>query len=141
MDNDPTNTEWDDADATVDVLIGTAPFDFRLQDSVIVSRTGPDITLNDVSTIEVGDYVALAGMSPVAQFVPVEATYLLAQLAAQRCLQALGDTEGYKVAAAKIAEMRSHLINLISDRIVGQPKRISALGLARRADLGWWYNL
>ena len=80
----------------------------------------------------------MSGQSPVAQFIPAEATYLLAQLAAARCLQALGDTEGYKVSLTKIEQMKNHLINLISDRIEGQPKRIGAVGLARRANTLWY---
>lgn len=137
LDTSPAGVDWI-VGADIDVIIGESPFDFRLQNQEIISLGGPSIELTDVSAIQVGDYVALSGQSPVAQFIPAEATYLLAQLAAARCLQALGDTEGYKVSLTKIEQMKNHLINLISDRIEGQPKRIGAVGLARRANTLWY---
>lgn len=140
MDNSPAGSEWVDG-SFVDVIIGESPFDFRAQDAQIIDINGAVIELDPavIAEVQVGDYVALSGETPVPQFVPAEALQWLAQLAGARCLQALGDTEGFKIAAAKAQVMEQNLKNLISDRIEGQPQRLSAVGLARRATFGWNY--
>jgi hypothetical protein len=124
----------------LDAIIGDSPFDFRAQSIVATSALGAVIALPPavIAELEVGDYLALEGQTPVAQFIPAEATFLLCQLAGARCLQAMGDTEGYKVAAAKAAEMQHHLINLISDRIEGQPKRLVSAGMGKRRSYNFW---
>ncbi len=125
LDNSPVGTDWV-VGQLIDIIIGTSPFDFRARSVVIVNILGAVIEIqpSDIDGIEIGDYVALAGFTPVAQFVPMEAMQLLAQLGATRCLQSLGDTEGFKISFAKAEQMKQHLINLISDRVEGQPKRI-----------------
>jgi len=137
LDNSPAGPDWVDG-ALIDVIIGTSPFDFRLRNATIVDINGAVIELSaaDIAEIEIGDYFALAGFTPVAQFVPNEATYLLAQLAAARCLQSLGDTEGYKIASMKAEQLKQNLINLISDRVEGQPQRLVGFGMSRRTG-GW----
>lgn len=138
LDNTPSPS-WSAGDA-VDVIVGDAPFDFRVRDTDIVNITGPVVELSAaaIAEIEVGDYVSLTGTAPVAQFVPLEALYLLAQLAGARCLQALGDTEGNKIAMMKAESMKQMLLNLISDRIKGQPQKIIARPITRRNRWAWW---
>lgn len=118
----------------LDVIVGSAPFDFRVRSTVITDINGPviEIAPADLAEVQVGDYVALAGESPVAQFVPLEALYFLAQLAGARCLQALGDTEGHALAMQKADSMRTRLLNMISDRVKGQPQKIIARPITRR---------
>ena len=50
--------------------------------------------------LAVGDYVALAGKSPIAQ-IPYEAHHLLAQLGAIKVNEALGDMQGMQMAQSK----------------------------------------
>lgn len=139
LDASPAGTDWVDG-AYIDIIIGTSPFDFRARSVQIIDINGAVLQLDSdtIDSLEVGDYFALAGYSPVAQFVPAEGMHLLAQLGAARCLQSLGDTEGYAVADKKVEQMKTHLINLISDRVEGQPKKLSARGLSRRNANGWF---
>lgn len=139
LDNSPTPTADWTTGTVCDVIIGESPFDFRLRDVTLVNATGAVLEVdNDVITeLQVGDYFALAGETPVAQFIPAEATFYLCQLAGARCLQALGDTEGYQVAMNKAESMRTMLLNMISDRIQGQPKRLTALGMGKRRNMNW----
>ena len=137
LDNTPSNG-WE-VGQTVDIIVGDAPFDFRVQTAAITDITGPVVELaaDVVAQVEVGDYLSLEGTSPVAQFVPLEALYFLAQLAGARCLQALGDTQGHQLAMQKAESMRMMLLNMISDRIKGQPQKISARPITRR--YRWYY--
>jgi len=140
LDNAPVpSTSWIGG-TLVDVIYGDSPFDFSARDVTLLNATGPvlEVSPADIGFFEVGMYVALAGETPVAQFIPAEATYYLCQLAGARCLQALGDTEGYQVAQSKAETMRQHLINLVSDRIEGQPKRLVSIGMGKRRFLGNW---
>jgi hypothetical protein len=141
LNNAPVGDDWT-AGGTIDVIHGGSPFDFVAQAVEIVSIAGPSVELDaaTIAEIEVGDYLALEGESPVAQFVPAEAVGYLCQLAAARCLQSLGDTEGHAISIAKADGMRVHLLNLISDRIDGQPRKLLGIGLGRRRAYGtWWY--
>lgn len=140
LDNSPVGSDWI-AGNQIDIIVGSSPYDFRARSVTIIAITGSivQIDLETAAILELGDYFALQGFTPVPQFVPQEAMQLLAQLGAARCLQSLGDTEGWKISQAKIDQMTKHLINLISDRIEGQPKRLSAIGMSRRTSLnGWW---
>jgi len=142
LDNAPVpSNDWIGG-AKVDVIHGDSPFDFVEQNLTILSATGPVLQFSptDVALLEIGDYVSLTGESVVAQFIPSEATYYLCQLAGARCLQALGDTEGYQVAQTKAAEMRTHLLNLVSDRIEGQPKRLIGQGMGKRRRMNWQFG-
>lgn len=125
LDNNPDGEGWVPG-AAVDIIIGTSPFDFRARDVMLLDINGAvlQVPLDVAATLQEGDYFALAGQTPVPQFVPLEAMHLVAQLGAARCLQSLGDTEGFTLASAKAEQMRLHLINLISDRVEGQPKKI-----------------
>lgn len=140
LDNAPVGEGWSPG-GQCDVIIPSSPFDFRVKELSIVNRTGANVQFapDSVVTIQVGDIVAVSGFSPVPQFVPLEAMHLIAQLGAARALQSLGDTEGWKIAMTKVQEMRNHLLNLISDRVEGQPKRLSGIGTSARAHTGnYW---
>ena len=139
LDASPAGTDWV-VGGLVDIIVGSSPFDFREREAEILNINGAVLELEPdiIAKLDFGDYFALAGFSPVAQFVPAEAMHLLAQLGAARCLQSLGDTEGYAVADKKVEQMKEHLINLISDRVEAQPKKLSARGMTRRNSTGWY---
>jgi hypothetical protein len=124
----------------IDVIQDTGLFEFNARGLTLVAVSGPILQLDpaDISLVQVGNYVAAEGQSPVAQFVPVEALYLLAQLGAARCLQALGDTEGNQLAQQKIMGMRQALLNMISDRVKSNPMKINARAITRRQNWGNW---
>jgi len=75
------------------------------------------------SDVEVGDMVALAGECIIPQC-PSEMQPVLAQRAAARCLEALGDTQGLTNANSKLQEMQTSTVTLIDNRIVGAVQKV-----------------
>lgn len=138
LDNTPSPS-WSPGQ-TLDVISGNAPFDFVQRAAPIVAITGPVVELaaGTIDLISVGDFLALEGQSPVAQFVPLEALYFLSQLAGARCLQALGDTQGHELAMRKAESMKVMLLNMISDRVKGNPQKVIARPITRRGNWNNW---
>lgn len=75
------------------------------------------------SNLRVGDYLCLAGESPVIQL-PVEFHMVLAQRVIVRILEALGDTNGISVARSKLEELQRNALKLITPRISGEAKKV-----------------
>lgn len=92
----------------------------------------------ELALVESGDYIYYKGEAPVAQYVPQEAFYLLAQATACKVLEALGDSQGLKEANADLAMLKQNMLKLVSPRSIGQPKKLvnrnSVFGAAR---IGW----
>lgn len=111
---------------TVDVIGKTVPFITKEEDVTATIVDTDTLTLSAAAYAEVavGDYIVTAGYSPVPQYLPVEAHGLLVQAAALRCLQSLGDRDGWKVAAQKLARMETDLVALISPRVETQYKKV-----------------
>jgi hypothetical protein len=85
------------------------------------------------SSIIVGDYIAFSGECIIPQ-VPPDLHDVLAQRVAMRCLQALGDQNGYGVAQSKLNEMEVKTGNLIDNRAEGHPQKVNNQnGLLRSA--------
>lgn len=86
--------------------------------------SGTTITLSSAlpSTVEAGDYVCLAGESPVPQ-IPVSLHPLLAQRVVVKCLEALGD-KGVNAAKAICDEMRKSAVTLLTPRTQGSARVI-----------------
>lgn len=74
-------------------------------------------------TLEVGDYIAMAGQTPVPQL-PQDLQPMLAQSTACRLLEAQGDLDNLKSANDKLAKMQKRMFNLIQDRTEGNAKKI-----------------
>jgi len=110
----------------VDIISGNSPFAIVNSLTAITTIAGATITVSAgaYALASVGDYVAVTTTSPVPQYIPIEAHYLLIQGAAVRCLEALGDREGWKVAANKYTVMSHDLLNLINPRVESQSKKI-----------------
>lgn len=83
--------------------------------------TVPIATFNQVA---VGDYICTTDYAPVIQYVPVEAYHLIVQLAAVRCLESLGDKDGWKVSNTQATQMKQDLMELIMPRTETQHKAI-----------------
>lgn len=87
------------------------------------------------------DVFALSGQTIIPQF-PLELHAMLAQRAAMRCLEALGDREGLMAAAAKLAEMEIKTGAIIDNRVEGSPQKVtnrhSFLNYSRRPNRNGW---
>jgi hypothetical protein len=77
-------------------------------------------------TLKVGDWICLMGQAPVAQ-IPFSPGYdLLLQLAAAKCLEIHGDTQGFNVAMSQAADMKNYLISVLSPRVDGNVIRLTS---------------
>lgn len=89
-------------------------------------KTGTTLTFA-ASTIPsefaVGDYVCLAGQSPIPQ-IPYELHTILYQRTAIKVLEAIGDDAGLKRAREQLKEMENYQVQLISNRVDTKPKVI-----------------
>lgn len=70
-----------------------------------------------------GDIIGLAETTIIPQ-IPSELHPMLAQGAAMRCLEALGDTQGLQNAAAKLADMEQKTATLIENRVESSPLKV-----------------
>lgn len=93
----------------------------------ITSLSNPTVTLDTVEGLGVGDYITLQGYSVIPQ-IPVEAQKVLAQSTVVKCLEALGDREGMKVAEAKLEQNKQDMLVLISPRVEGASKKVTNVG-------------
>lgn len=124
----------------IDIVSAKASFLSYGDDLAITTVAGNDIVLTDdiPDYVEVGDYVCLAGTTPVPQL-PVEMHALLAQRVAIKILEAQGDDRGARLSQAKLEEAEKALQTVVSPRDDGLPQKIIAPddmygGSGRR----WW---
>jgi hypothetical protein len=109
---------------TFDIVRCKPPFSILYQDLTVNTVGAHSITLATTvpTDVAVGDYVCLAGESPVAQ-VPVELHPLLSQRTVYKCLEALGD-EKAAVAEASADKMRADALTLLTPRVEGASRPI-----------------
>ena len=107
----------------LNTVSGTPTFGTTNTECTIVSVSSPDIELDTVEGISVGDYITDQGYSAIPQ-IPVEAHGYLAQLTAAKSLEGLGDREGMVAAQKKAEAMLPHLMTVISQRVDGSVKKI-----------------
>lgn len=107
----------------VDVIKGTPHFDIMQYDQTSIIA-GNVITLTDATGIVAGDYIALAGESPVCNL-PYEVQNFLVQCTVVRLLEVIGATDQYKQAIAKYDQMEEQFISLITPRVQSEPKIIN----------------
>jgi len=88
------------------------------------------VPIDAFNKITVGDYLCSLDFAPVMQYVPVEAYELVKQLAAVRCLESLGDKDGWKVASSTVEKMTTSLLQMIMPRTETQHKKIQANGIS-----------
>mgnify|MGYP003675139756 CR=1 FL=1 len=122
---DTVQSSWGTS-KTFDLIRGRGMFQSLGDDLAITAM--PDsssITFTETlpTDLAVGDYVALAGKSPIAQ-VPYEAHHLLAQLGAIKVNEALGDLQGMQMAQSKYDVMANAFIRSINNRVDGSPRTI-----------------
>jgi len=119
---------------TFDLIQSNPQFDTLAIDQSITSVTSTSIIFSSTlpTRLAVGDWVALAGETPIIQL-PVELHSYLAQLVANQCLKNSPHTKAYEAGLAEIKEMGKNIINLFSPRIEKEGKSIkNRTGMLRR---------
>lgn len=112
---------------TVDVVKSSPPFKILTMDLSITVDTATNVATfpADLSTynISIGDYICLAGESPIPTL-PVEIHSLLAQRVAVKLLASLGDDKNFQIATNRLQEMERNIRNLISNRVEGANRKV-----------------
>lgn len=109
----------------LDVLSQWPGAELRDMDLLITGIQGNIIHLSGgaLDLAEPGDWVALAGESPVEQFPSDLHTYLL-ELISMRLLQAQGNVQGQQIKAQAIQRLQQTIPALIDNRVVGGSHKI-----------------
>lgn len=111
-----------------DIIKDQPGFDWWNIDLTPSSVSSTQIVFSSVnSNVAVGDWVALAGQSPVPQ-IPVEFRPLLVQRIIQQYYESQGYTEKLTASQAKLSKMEKAVFGLINPRVAEAPKRIVADG-------------
>lgn len=130
---------------TYDFVKGTAGFECLSIDqnisSVVTGANGTIIFGVDYipDDLNVGDFVCLAGESPIPQ-IPVELHPWLAQLVVVRVTESLGDLPKVQAAQATADRLRNDIRSLLSDRDQGSSRVVvnkSAPGMGRNRGGRW----
>ena len=110
--------------ATYDLVRASPGFECLATDSS-ATVAGSTITFSSApsSDLRAGDYVCLAGQSPVPQ-IPLELHSLLAQAVAVKVFQVVCDFDGMQAAQQVLAKMEEQARDLIANRVDGESLRI-----------------
>ena len=86
--------------------------------TAVTTGAGGTITFTDTppSTLQPGDWICLAGKSPIPQIPYNPGFQLLLQLSAAKCLEIHGDVQGFNVAMSQAADMKSYFLSVITPR-------------------------
>jgi hypothetical protein len=107
---------------TYDLVQGEPPFSALAIDQT-VTIAGSVLTFSSVpDDLAVGDYVCLAGETPIVQL-PLECHALLAQRVTVKVLEAQGGPR-YDAAKASLDEMKADVLRLLSPRVTGSTRPI-----------------
>ena len=121
------------ANASLDMISNKNLHAYKGIDQPVTSVTATDIVFTNAlpTDLAVGDWISLAGESPLVQL-PRELIPLLAQKVAVTIMHDLGDPK-WKDGQAALEEMKTAAINLINPRVHGEDK-IVVTGMNRN----WW---
>lgn len=116
--------------SSFDCIADQPHFNWRFIDTVPTALTSTTVTFSALPTdvygnaaIKVGDWLALAGQTPVPQ-VPREFSALLVQRTVVKYYEAQNYKDKAALAEKKLEEMELKLFKLINPRVAGSPKRI-----------------
>lgn len=86
--------------------------------TAVTTGTNGTITFTDTppSTLQAGDWICLAGQSPIPQIPFNPGFQLLLQLSAAKCLEIHGDVQGFNVAMSQASDMKNYFISVITPR-------------------------
>lgn len=109
-----------------------------LNDVTLVTVTSNQLTfpVGTAANIQVGDWVCPVGTSVYAQNIPKELLPALVQKAAEMCIHAAGDSEGWKVARDEFKIMMDMAIRQIAPRVIGKPVKVLPTNSAFKASRG-----
>lgn len=134
----------------IDFIQGKSGCSILDMDVAISSATSTTITFASADDIPddlvAGDYISLAGTSPVIQM-PDEAVPLLECWTAERICYAIGDFDGAQVLVNRAQKIEENLKKVLTPRIEGaQTKIVNRMGLLRGQGFNTWryrggYNL
>lgn len=110
------------AGTTVCCVKGRPGFQLRFAARDLTAASSPTVTLADVSDIEIGDWIALEGDSPIPQL-PVEAQPVLAQATIAKILEGLGDP-GLAAAKTDLRDALAAYVAITGPRIDRGPKSL-----------------
>jgi hypothetical protein len=113
---------------TVDIVKGNPGFEILSMDVEATFNINTlIITFSSLTELpeelEVNDWVCLAGETVVPQ-IPVEMHPILAQRAAIKVLEGMGDSTNLQLAQGKLKEMEKAILGLLSNRIEGEPQKV-----------------
>lgn len=113
---------------TVDIVRNNPGFEILSMDAEATFNTNTlIITFPSLTSLpeelEVGDWVCLAGETAVPQ-IPVELHPVLAQRAAIKILEGMGDATNLQLAQGKLKEMEKAVLGMLSNRIEGEPQKV-----------------
>lgn len=123
---------------TFDLTQATEHYDtlnIDLPISAITTGSGGTLTFtaSSLSTrLAVGDWIGLAGTTPVIQC-ELEMHHYLARLVANTCLLSQGYADAYKLGVEEAKEMKDNLLSLVTPRVENEGKLIiNRTGILRR---------
>jgi hypothetical protein len=121
---DTVHTDWGNS-IEIDVVQGDQPCNVIGDDfTITVDNTGLIYTLPSIPTgLKVGDWISPTGYSPVAKL-PHEMQCLLIQAVVCKCLEAMGDYAGLKLANDKYAQDMDGVTTMLTPRVDGNVKKI-----------------
>lgn len=117
-----------------DLIQGNPHYDTLGIDLSVSSIGATSIVLSSTpnSRLAVGDWISLAGETPIVQL-PEAFSYLLSQRVANTCMRTLGDKRGHEEGEAIAKEMEKSLTDSIQPRIQKEAQRIvNRTGMLRR---------
>lgn len=108
----------------LDLIRDQAGFDCLAIDQTPTAVSGSDVTFSSLPTgLAVGDWIALAGQTPVPQ-IPVEFRPLLIQRVVVKYNEIQGYMDKMKASEAKLEQMEKDCFEAINPRVKEDPKRI-----------------
>jgi hypothetical protein len=129
---------------TFDFIKGQPGFKSRGDDKAIsaINTTTKVLTFSAAlpSDLVVGDWVAEAGFSPIAQ-IPYEVQGLLEQRTVIKLMEGMGDRQGLESAGDVYKDMKTNFYELVTPRADGSPKKFvrnNALFGGGRSGPPWW---
>ena len=100
-----------------------AGFDTKFSDSALLDINGFNITVEDVSKVEVGDWVCLDNTAPIPQ-IPVETIPLFEQMIVIKIMEAMNDRHGLENAKADYDQMEKQVRMTLFPRVDDEYKKV-----------------
>lgn len=124
----------------VDVMANKPPFNYRFLDQTTTLISGNDITLPDVTNVEVGDWITLQYEAAIP-WLPADCHPLLYQGTACYILNTLGDKQAV-LEQQRYALMRKNAMTLVDNRVEGQGEKVvSNNSISNWTKRGRWFGV